>query len=413
MQTIRGYAKSRSVCEPKYRGVDLRSPSPEEDPRDFWVYEPRRKGLGPPLPRIDAQDAYDSDDYLESDEDSDSVHSEYVDSEYDSSGSEASEPDQSGSDASEDTPPENTWDEQEEDVFERGDLVWISMQGKWYHGKVLKQVHSSKRPNCIMYTVFFRGNLKANLAPIDGTIKHDTPKVRRWFHSGRTTPHGDRDSDDELVGVVSMPGTPASRSRPTSRPSSPGPGGAARHARRHLQLSSTIQSARTDPLKVFPTEVSQRIFSRLSIRDLARCTRVSRKWNKSQTLNYVWFQYYRKENFHDESLPPGKWTKRESKQNWRIMHLQTIANRSQELGPIYHSYSGRSTPGGSGHQTPRELRDEKWRQEAEGETKLSKNEMREMYKELGGRKTKSKMKVGAPGGQRDKGGWTEHGSEGL
>ena len=30
----------------------------------------------------------------------------------------------------------------------------------------------------------------------------------------------------------------------------------------------------------------------------------------------VWFQYYRKENFYDESLPPGKWTKRESKQNW-------------------------------------------------------------------------------------------------
>jgi hypothetical protein len=30
----------------------------------------------------------------------------------------------------------------------------------------------------------------------------------------------------------------------------------------------------------------------------------------------VWFQHYRKENFHDESLPPGKWTKRESKQNW-------------------------------------------------------------------------------------------------
>jgi hypothetical protein len=30
----------------------------------------------------------------------------------------------------------------------------------------------------------------------------------------------------------------------------------------------------------------------------------------------VWFQHYRKENFHDENLPPGKWTRRESKQNW-------------------------------------------------------------------------------------------------
>ena len=30
----------------------------------------------------------------------------------------------------------------------------------------------------------------------------------------------------------------------------------------------------------------------------------------------VWFRRYRKENFNDESLPPGKWTRRESKQNW-------------------------------------------------------------------------------------------------
>lgn len=34
------------------------------------------------------------------------------------------------------------------------------------------------------------------------------------------------------------------------------------------------------------------------------------------TFGLVWFQYYRKEHFHDDSLPPGKWTKRESKQNW-------------------------------------------------------------------------------------------------
>ena len=42
----------------------------------------------------------------------------------------------------------------------------------------------------------------------------------------------------------------------------------------------------SDPLRAFPTDVSQRIFSRLSIRDLARCSRVSKKWNRSQTLNY-------------------------------------------------------------------------------------------------------------------------------
>ena len=38
----------------------------------------------------------------------------------------------------------------------------------------------------------------------------------------------------------------------------------------------------------------------------------------AHVLNFtlVWFQQYRKENFHDDTLPSGKWTRRESKQNW-------------------------------------------------------------------------------------------------
>ncbi|OBZ79332.1 hypothetical protein A0H81_00197 [Grifola frondosa] len=169
--------------------------------------------------------------------------------------------------------------------------------------------------------------------------------------NGRTTPHGtDRDDDeDELVNVVSLPSSP-SRSRPTSRPPSPTRGAAGRPLPRALHISSsTPRHVPTDPLKAFPTELSQRIFSRLSVKDLATCSRVSRKWSKSQTLNYVWFQYYRKENFHDDSLPPGKWTKRESKQNWRTTYLQSIATRSPPLGPL--SGSGYSSPR-SGTQTP-------------------------------------------------------------
>src|SRR6266702_1088304 len=130
----------------------------------------------------------------------------------------------------------------------------------------------------------------------------------------------------------SLPGTPP-RSRPSTRPPSPSRGGLARLPRGHLLTTSAKQS--TDPLRAFPTEISQRIFGLLGIHDLARCARVSRKWRKSQTLNYgmfrccavyisavtaslalVWFQHYRKENFYDTSLPQGKWTKRESKQNW-------------------------------------------------------------------------------------------------
>lgn len=122
----------------------------------------------------------------------------------------------------------------------------------------------------------------------------------------------------------------------------------------------------------------------------------------------VWFQHYRKDYFHDDSLPAGKWSKRESKQNWRTTYLQTLRNREQE--PI--QYSRPITPAsghGSGYQTPREVREEKWKQEAEVQAKPTKLEMREMYKELGGRKARGKGKLGAAtGGHRDKGGWGEY-----
>jgi len=68
--------------------------------------------------------------------------------------------------------------------------------------------------------------------------------------------------------------------------------------------------------------------------------------------------------------------------------------------------SGYSTSGSrSGYQTPRELREEQWRAEADPASRPSKIELREMYKELGGRKARSKGKVGTTGGIRDKGGW--------
>ncbi|KAK0506388.1 hypothetical protein EDD18DRAFT_1123131 [Armillaria luteobubalina] len=184
------------------------------------------------------------------------------------------------------------------------------------------------------------------------------------------------DSDDELVNVVSLPGTPS-----RTRPSSPTRLGAS--TRR--PPGPLLIGSRKDPLKVFPTEVSQKIFARLTLPELAKCA-------------YVWFQHYRKENFHDESLPPGKWTKRESKQNWRLMHSQSLSN------PVRVAL----TPSLSGHQTPRELKEEKWRLEAEAAARPGKVEMRGMYKELGGRKSKGKTKLGSSG-IRDKGGWSETG----
>ncbi|KAJ2968740.1 hypothetical protein NUW54_g13127 [Trametes sanguinea] len=115
-------------------------------------------------------------------------------------------------------------------------------------------------------------------------------------------------------------------------------------------------------------------------------------------LGTVWFQHYRKENFHDESLPPGKWTKRESKQNWRLIYLQSIPNRPPPMVPP----SGYSSPR-SGDRTPREIREDKWKEEAEAAVKPSKIEMRAMYKELGGRKARDKGKLGGMSGMRDKG----------
>ncbi|KII88519.1 hypothetical protein PLICRDRAFT_110381 [Plicaturopsis crispa FD-325 SS-3] len=226
---------------------------------------------------------------------------------------------------------------------------------------------------------------------------------------GRASPSADRDeamSDDELINVASLPGTPI-RSPLPSRPSSPTRRAAARPLPGPLHLPQS-RKAPTDPLKAFPTELSQRIFARLTISELAKCARVSRKWAKSQTLNYIWFQHYRKENFHDESLPPGKWSKRESKQNWRTTYLNSISRSPRlDASTPYSRGSGYSTPAHSGYQTPRELKEEQWKLETEVASRPGKVEMREMYKELGGRKSKAKTKLGGAGGIRDKGGWTE------
>ena len=154
----------------------------------------------------------------------------------------------------------------------------------------------------------------------------------------------------------------------------------------------------------------------------------------------VWFQHYRKDNFHDDDLPPGKWTRRESKQNWvcvssihylilliltltpnlvrsqRITFIQSASQRDRDLSNTAYVSPFRSSrpvsPTGSGYMTPREIKEEGWRQEAEAQSKPTKLEMREMYKELGGRKSKSKGKFGLTAGLRDKGGWGDGGKEG-
>lgn len=93
----------------------------------------------------------------------------------------------------------------------------------------------------------------------------------------RLAVNGSDESDDDIVNVVSLPATPDH-----TRPSSPVRGASARPLRGPLHISSS----RRDVLRAFPTEVSQRIFSQLSIQQLAKCALVSKKWHRSQTINY-------------------------------------------------------------------------------------------------------------------------------
>jgi hypothetical protein len=88
------------------------------------------------------------------------------------------------------------------------------------------------------------------------------------------------------------------------------------------------------------------------------------------------------------------------------MYAQMISNRSPPFGPVL-------SPATSGYQTPREIKEERWRLEAEAVEKPAKTEMREMYKELNGRKSKAKGKLGGTMGIRDKGGWMGSLDEGL
>lgn len=74
----------------------------------------------------------------------------------------------------------------------------------------------------------------------------------------------------------------------------------------------------------------------------------------------------------------------------------------------YRTSSGYSSAG-SGYRTPKEINEERWQAEEVAGEKPNKVEMREMYKELGGRKSKAKTKLGRAGGGgvRDVGGFGE------
>ncbi|BEI82487.1 hypothetical protein CcaverHIS002_0303550 [Cutaneotrichosporon cavernicola] len=254
--------------------------------------------------------------------------------------------------------------------------------------------------------------------------------------SSRSSPpasrrNGDSSDDDEYVpvGHGTAPGTPI-----------PGKG---------MVLGQRIKkdNGARDPLKNFPTHVAVRIFLQLDIRSLARCDRVCKRWRKSSTLNYIWFLQNRSlqlpalpsamggktrklddgTEFFDpydkgtklSSLPPvavptsnqPQWSKAESKRAWKSVFHTTLARKDADseedhpyhvdidslhtsgyTTPVRHSHAGMgsgaaarwSDNSGTGGMTPTER----------------KVAAREGYKALGGRKSRTKRRMGGTGARK-------------
>ncbi|WRT63752.1 uncharacterized protein IL334_000677 [Kwoniella shivajii] len=255
------------------------------------------------------------------------------------------------------------------------------------------------------------------------------------------------DDDDELVNVGK--GT---------RPSTP-------TTTKGLMLGQRLPSNlggknAVDPLRTLPTHIAVRVLIQLDVRSLARCDRVCKRWHKSSTMNYVWFLHNRALVLPKLLLPdaPGGktrrvdneieffdpydktprlsalptppipnsqtpvWTKIESKKSWRKVFKGTFQRSDPNAEPEVDSRrvdisslqtSGYTTPNsghaykglGSGNAV-------KWAMEdAEGSLSSTerKAQARENYKSLGGRKSKSKRKMGGTLGGKDKGGAVDDG----
>ncbi|PWN34979.1 uncharacterized protein FA14DRAFT_132908 [Meira miltonrushii] len=218
-------------------------------------------------------------------------------------------------------------------------------------------------------------------------------------------------SDDELVNVVSLPGTVPGTPH-ISRP--PSPGGMTRSTpSKRSTLGKSIgtgiaRKSKTDPLRTLPKEVSQRIFLSLPVSSLISLSQVNKRYRRSATLNYCWYRQCNKgtmveEQADDLASGGAKWTRRASKMDWKTQYAKQRkmeAKEQQRLESL--PGSGAVTPSRTqrlrdeGIKTASEQRQDEWReQEQQGYTK---EEMRDWYKEQGGTKG-GKLK-----GKRGKGG---------
>lgn len=181
------------------------------------------------------------------------------------------------------------------------------------------------------------------------------------------------------------------------------------------ELSARISSK--DPLRALPDKIRPIIFCMLSATDLAACTLVCQRWKKSQTINHAWYQIHRHETYQFSDLPVGKWTKRESKRDWRTELIKARKIREKESstplnGQLFSNSRSNRTPARSGtvtpdgYLTPRELKEEEWARQEQTSTTPDKVQSRAWYKEVGGKRVR-KTKTGMTGGMRDRTAWSE------
>ncbi|KAE8267549.1 hypothetical protein A4X09_0g4796 [Tilletia walkeri] len=230
----------------------------------------------------------------------------------------------------------------------------------------------------------------------DGTTESSEQQLTEWVNISHV-------SDDELVDVISLPGTAPGTPRNISRPSSPSNGNRTETSPSKSSSRSRVAAvggsavktkSKTDPLRSLPAEVSQRIFLQLSIPTLISCSAVSKRWRRSATLNFCWFKYSQafdpvenvdfflsipppassqpsssSKNTTDlitgnnsspskkassssgpsAAAPAAMWTRRESRTDWKLTFAKQVrmARRDLERPDIFGGASG-----GSGYSTP-------------------------------------------------------------
>ncbi|CAO1614444.1 unnamed protein product [Sympodiomycopsis kandeliae] len=240
-------------------------------------------------------------------------------------------------------------------------------------------------------------------------------------------------SDEELVGIQSVPGTVPGSPLEISRPNTPGTSSKTKSSlSQDRPIRVKAVKSKTDPLRSLPKELTQRIFLSLGLRELMALSVVNRRYRRSATLNYCWYRLctrendletvatnssvfgntigtqsslassggYTNSNSNLSSSTTAKWTRRESKTDWKKQYIkrkqQEEKDRLRSEG-LFESFSntvsGSNTPSRSqrlqdaGVKTNSDIKQDQWNNEAsEAEKGYTKNELRAYYKETGGSK---------------------------